>query len=96
MNTGLPPKNLAVFDGYTTDTYQYLYCPGSTVVNLQVSNAAIYVGYGKLTAPGGSPIFPDTDESFLPVLASIDQDCDAVRFKSYTPGVPAQLKLRAK
>ena len=93
---GLPPRPLAVFDGPTTDSYQYLMCPGSTVVNFQITNASVYIGYGKILAPGGSPIFPDNDEAFLPVIASIDQECDAVRFKSYSPGTPAIIKIRGK
>lgn len=93
---GGPAPPLRLFDGFTTDEYQYLDCPGSSVVNLQVSNAQVYIGYGLRASPGGASEYPPVDESFLPVVASINQLCDQIRFKSYTPGTPAALKLRAK
>ena len=89
------PAPLKIFDGQTTDQYQYLRCPGTKRLLLQVTDAQIYIGYGTLSGGGGSAIYAPNDEPFLPVVGGIDRECDEIRVKSYTPGVPAIAKIRA-
>lgn len=86
---------LKIFDGSTTDTYQYLRCPGTRRLLLQVTNAQVYIGYGTLSGGGGSAVYPPNDEPFLPVIGSIERECDEVRIKSYIPGTPAKVIIRA-
>ena len=71
----------------TTDAYQYINCGGATKVTLQISNAAVSVGFG--TGPGGSGVRYEADEAFLPVIASLSRRCDQVRIKNLNPGQPA-------
>lgn len=80
-----------VFNGATTDQYQYLFCFGSTKLNIQVSNAVILLGFG--TGGGPDAMWDTTDEPYLPIIGSIARQFDAIRFKSATLGVPAQAIL---
>ncbi len=79
------------FNGATTDAYQYLFCFGSSKLIIQCSNAAVAIGFG--TGGGSDALWEPVDEPYLPVVASIVRRFDALRFKSLTPGVPAQLIL---
>lgn len=82
-----------VFNGPTTDQYQYLLCFGSQKLNIQVSNAAILLGFG--TGGGPVPLWDLNDEPYLPVIGSLVREFDALRFKNLNAGVPAQLTLIA-
>jgi hypothetical protein len=86
-----------VLDTTTTDGYQYLVCPGSSQVTLQVSNAAAAIGFGEnpLGRPGAG-VYPPADEPYLPVLAGLGRDCDEIRVKSLTAGKPANVKIVAQ
>lgn len=86
-----------VLDTTTTDNYQYLRCaPNSTKLTVQVSNAAIYIGFGKADSPGGSANYPQNDEPFLPVMGSVERPpFDEIRVKNYTVNTPAKVFIRA-
>lgn len=80
----------------TTDEYQYLTCPGSSRVTIQVSNAAVAIGFGinpKGITGGGQ--YPNPDESYLPTVGGLGRQCDEIRIKSYTPGTPATVFITA-
>lgn len=100
MSTGLDP---IVPIGYgtsgvvkTTDAYQYVLCPGSTTVDLQISDANVAIGFGQGTVFIGGGIYPPRDETFIPTTSGLDRVCDIIRFKSATPGVPAQIVISAR
>lgn len=89
-----------VLDTTSTDSYQYLECPGTREVTLQISNNMVLIGFGaaareQLFRPG-SAIYPPNDEPFLPVVGGVARDCDEIRVKSYTPGQPANVKIVAR
>lgn len=81
----------------TTDEYQYLTCPGSTRVTIQVSNAAVYIGFGlnPKGIPGGGQ-YPSPDEPYLPTVGGLSRQCDEIRLKSYATGTPAQVFITAQ
>lgn len=81
----------------TTDEYQYLTCPGSSRITIQVSNAAIRIGFG-LNPKGinGGGQYPSDDEAFLPTVGGLSRQCDEIRIKSYATGTPAQLFITAQ
>lgn len=83
-------------DTTSTDAYQEFQCPGTIRVTAQISNAAVSINYGVggRGRPGAS-IYPPGDEVLLPTLAGLDRTCDAIRFKSYAQGVPANVKITA-
>jgi hypothetical protein len=84
----------------TTDSYQYLECPGSTRVTVQVSNAAVSIGFGEapdaLTFRKGAATYPPSDEVLLPTIGGLWRVCDEVRIRSYALGVPADVKITAQ
>lgn len=73
----------------TTDVYQYLQCPFGKLVTLQVTNAAIYIGFGYGGGDSVNVQYPSQDEIFLPSFAGIERRTDQVRIKSYALGTPA-------
>lgn len=75
----------------TTDAYQRIVCPGTVRVTLQVSDAAVYIGFGR----GQVLAQYDSDETYLPVSGALERLCDEIRIKSRTPGVPAVVFLTA-
>jgi hypothetical protein len=79
-----------VFHGATTDGYQYLTCVGAQKLRIQCSNGAISLGFGTGFT---TPVWEPQDEPYLPVVGSIVKPFDFLRFKSLTPGLPAQLIL---
>jgi hypothetical protein len=92
-----------VFDGATTDGYQQLTCPNTTRVTLQVGSVVggslvrVLVGFGyNPSHRDGAGEFPYPDEPFFPVLAGLARRCDVIRFKSFTPGQPAQITIAAR
>ncbi len=87
-----------VLDITTTDDYQYLACPGTSQVTIMgISNAAVLIGFGQAgTRVTGGGYYPDTDEPFLPSQGGLLRACDEIRVKSYTPGMPANVKLVAR
>lgn len=85
-----------VLDTWTTDAYETLTCPGSRRITLQVSNAMAAIGFGAGGGiRGGAPVFPASDEPFLPTVGGLTRECDAIRVKSYTPGLPARVLITA-
>ncbi len=84
-----------VLDTATTDSYQELACPGTSHVTVQVSNAAVAIGFGQGGAGRMGAAVYGADEVLLPVVGGLDRDCDAIRVRSYVPGAPANLKLAA-
>lgn len=84
------------FDGSTTDAYQYLFCPGCNVVNIQIGNNSVLINFGVGASGPGSGIYPPRDESYLPITGSLMRTCDVIRFKSRIPGKPALLLLTAR
>ena len=90
-----------VLDITTTDNYQYLECPGTTSVTIQVSNAAAAVGVGQAASRGltfqkGSATYPPVDEPILPSVGGLTRECDEIRVKSYAHGIPANVKVVAR
>lgn len=70
----------------TTDTYQYVNCAATNRVNLQVSNAAISIGFGR--GIGGAAAY-GLDEPYLPLIGGLSRQCDQIRIRSLTAGQPA-------
>jgi hypothetical protein len=68
----------------TTDAWKTISCPGTVRVTLQVSNAAIAIGFGK-----GGPARYTNDEQFLPIIGSLERRCDEIRIRSLVAGQPA-------
>ncbi len=89
-----------VLDITTTDNYQYLPCPGTTRVTIQVFNAFAAVGFGTaermLTLRPGSGTYPPSDEPISPSTGGLARECDEIRVKSYAKGVPANVKIVAQ
>jgi hypothetical protein len=85
-----------VLDTKSTDSYQELPCPGTHAVTVQVSNAAVLLGFGGGDGRKWGATYPAADEPFLPAVGSLARSCDAIRVKSYTPGVPADVKIIAQ
>lgn len=84
-------KNRPTTDGYSTPGAVVLTCVDATTIDFVVGNAAIYWQRGV-----GSPPAWDDDEAFLPpTIGSIDVAADAVRVRSATAGVPAQVSITA-
>lgn len=83
-------------DTTSTDSYIELPCPGATRITVQVSNAAISIGYGVGGDGRHGTATYDADEVLLPSVGGLGRVCDAIRFKSYTPGIPANVKLAAQ
>lgn len=85
-----------ILDTTTTDDYQYLRCPGCSHLTLQIQNAMVNIGYGRVLETGGSAVYAPNDEPFTPVVGGIDRPpFDEIRVKSYTPGTPARVFIRA-
>jgi hypothetical protein len=80
-----------VFQGASTSAYQYLYCFGATKLNVQISNAAIVLGFGS--GGGLDALWDPSDEPYLPLVGTLVRRFDAVRFKSLVAVAPAQLLL---
>lgn len=83
-------------DTTSTDSYQELQCPGTIQVTAQVSNAAISIGFGTGGNGAAGAAVYGADEVLLPVVGGLERECDAIRFKSYAPGTPAQVRLSAR
>lgn len=85
-----------VLDTTTTNQYQELRCPGSRRITVQVSNATAAIGFGTGGGiGGGAAVYPPVDEPFLPTVGGLNRECDAIRVKSYVPGVPARIMIAA-
>lgn len=78
----------------TTDSYQYVSCPDTTRITIQVSNASINIGFGSGFGPLGSARY-DNDETLLPTQGSLGRTCDEIRVKSAVPGRAATVNLTA-
>lgn len=85
-----------VFNGSTTDSYQYLSCPGTGTVTIQISNANVSINFGRGSIEPGSGVFNLEDEIFIPVVGGLDRECDVIRFKSAVPGTPAVIQLSCR
>jgi hypothetical protein len=71
-----------------------LLCPGSTRLRLQVSVAAVFVQFGVFRDRAGGTLGGidwQTEMPFLPIVASLGENFDAVRVRNYTPNVAAQV-----
>ena len=70
--------------------------PKSTRVILQISKAAVKVQFG--TMPHGRSLSVgavqwQAEEPYLPMIAALSRNYDAVRVRNLTPGEPAQVFL---
>jgi hypothetical protein len=79
-------------DAYTENST--LICPRSKHLVLQVSNAAVYVQLGLMqqgvsTGPGS--VVWQTEDPFLPLVASLARKFDAVRVRNWMAGIEAQV-----
>jgi hypothetical protein len=72
-------------DQDVTSTTQYveLRCPGAGSVTLQITNGAVWIGFGESDIDPG--YYPYPDEPFLPVIGSVRRRCDRVRVKARAP-----------
>jgi hypothetical protein len=75
-------NNVQAPDTYTTAAT--LSCPNTARVRLQINNQSIYWqrGYGS---PGGGGIEWQPEEFLLPMTASLDERCDAIRIRAAVP-----------
>lgn len=81
----------------STDEYQYLTCPASTRITLQVANAAILIGFGNNPKGiNGGGQYPNEDEAYLPISGGLARACDEIRIKSYATGTPAIVFITAQ
>lgn len=78
----------------TTDVYQYLSCPRTKRVTLQISNASVLIGFGTGHGPQGSASYYDGDETFLPITGGVARVCDEIRVKSAVLATPAVAILK--
>lgn len=87
-----------ILDTTSTDFYQYLRCPGSSRVTLQISNAQVLIGFGVSERPGavGTAEYPPADEPYLPIVGGVSRRCDEIRVRSYNAGTPASVKISAQ
>lgn len=75
-------NNVQAPDTYTTAAT--LTCPGTARVRLQINNQAIYWQRGY-SSPGGGGIEWQPEEMLLPITASLDERCDAIRIRAAVP-----------
>lgn len=71
-----------------------LLCPGCKRLILQTSLQAVVVQVGIMQQGKGASIGSvqwQSEEPFLPVMASLGREFDAVRVRNYTPGLVAQV-----
>lgn len=93
------PGNPACPDAYNEEST--LFCPDSKKLMLQVSTNAVFVSLGKCNVSGakgktpGSVIFQQ-EQPFLPMIATLARDFDAIRVRNYTKGAKAQVLASAE
>lgn len=71
-----------------------LLCPGCKRLVLQVSLQPVVIQVGIMSQGRGASLASVqwmSEEPFLPVMASLGREFDAVRVRNYTPGKPAQV-----
>lgn len=77
-----------------------LLCPGSTRLVLQISKQAVYVQLGirdTSAVPGSfAGIKWQEPRPYLPIVASLGREFDAVRVRNYTKGQEAQVIISAE
>jgi hypothetical protein len=84
-------NNVATGDRYTTAAQ--LFCPGATELTIHVRNANVYWQLGH----GTPSVSWDATEKFFPAGSlGAARRCDAVRFRSATPGAPARVSVDAR
>lgn len=87
-------RNVTTSDGYTDAAT--LHCPGASVINLSVRNAAVLVQLGD----GSKPPMAWQEEFFVPPIDRSmprrpGRPIDGIRVKSAAAGVPAQVSVDA-
>lgn len=76
--------NVATSDRYTAAAVAT--APGATRWTLTIANASVLYQLGQ----GWPGVVWDAEERLLPpTIGSIERRCDAIRFRSATPGAPA-------
>lgn len=68
-----------------------LECPGTSSVTVQVSQAAVWVQFGRGASPGSIAWQPE--EPLLPVVGNLARSCDWVRVRNFTAGQHAQVVI---
>lgn len=78
--------------------YQYFSCPSSQLINMQVFNASVDVGFGLMRGSQGAEfaVYPFVDEFFVPGSNTIPQWCDAIRIKNHLEGESAEYSISAR
>jgi hypothetical protein len=76
------------------DDASTLICPGCERLVLQVSKQAVMLQFGIM--PHGKSLSPGVvqwlaEEPYLPMIASLGRNFDAVRVRNYIPGQEAQV-----
>jgi hypothetical protein len=79
-------------DKYNEDST--LICPGAKRLVLQVSLQAVFVQLGLMPqgiGAGAGSVQWQAEEPYLPLIASLGRNFDAVRVRNFAPGVEAQV-----
>lgn len=70
---------------------------GSKRLLLQISEQAVVIQLGTMRTSGQGTSFGSivwqAEETFLPMIAAIAREFDAIRVRNYTPGAPAQVLI---
>jgi hypothetical protein len=92
MAASTGPTPVAAPDGYGKQSGDpgFLLCYGARRITWQTANAAIVyqLGHGSPPSFEGEPERP-----LLPVVGTVAQPCDAIRYRNQTPGVVAQVQI---
>jgi hypothetical protein len=70
-----------------------LACHGAVKLRVHIDNAGALWQYARGTAPAAQ--FDQPEATLLPGVYTLEQRCDAVRFKSLTQGKPAMVSVQA-
>jgi hypothetical protein len=76
-----------------------LLCPQSKRLVIQVSKQAVYIQVGIMPQGIGASLGAvvwQPEQPFLPMIASLGRNFDAVRVRNYTEGSEAQIFLTAE
>lgn len=85
--------------GLTTsrDTYTYFSCPGASFVLVNVFNANVDVGVGRMVGQQGAEAATyDAVDIFCAPGSTPVFNADAIRFKSHVRGTPGQIAINAR
>jgi hypothetical protein len=86
-------NNQPTADVFPTSTGPVLLCPGTVRLRVHIDNAGVLWQFAEADP---TPRWGEHPEAtLLPGVYSLDQSCDAVRFRSLAAGKPAQVSVQA-